>query len=277
MTEALGQQRGSAAVLLHAATDCSDVAVDVARSWSLALRLTGNAAASEAGLEEMKPRCSASQIETTLSARSTSSAPPCGRCAPQRSGLVVTISSTAGIALAGDPLTAYAASKSCVEGFMEAWPPSRPLRDPRDAGRTGFSAPSCSARSPRSTPSSIAPTTPTAPGPRSRPGRAWTANRAAIPPTRRRPVHPAAMDEPPLRFAAAPTPSNCSSPSPTCATQAAHTATCPGASPMTTAYRGHEAAKKASARNRHAQGATRSLVNGCRSGRTSWDRKFAPE
>jgi NAD(P)-dependent dehydrogenase (short-subunit alcohol dehydrogenase family) len=37
----------------------------------------------------------------------------------QRSGLVVTISSTAGIASTGDFLTAYAASKFGVEGFME--------------------------------------------------------------------------------------------------------------------------------------------------------------
>ena len=38
----------------------------------------------------------------------------------QRSGLVMTISSTAGIASTGDFLTAYAASKFGVEGFMEA-------------------------------------------------------------------------------------------------------------------------------------------------------------
>ena len=37
----------------------------------------------------------------------------------QRAGLVVTISSTAGIASTGDFLTAYAASKFGVEGFME--------------------------------------------------------------------------------------------------------------------------------------------------------------
>jgi NAD(P)-dependent dehydrogenase (short-subunit alcohol dehydrogenase family) len=38
----------------------------------------------------------------------------------QRSGLVVTISSTAGIASTGDFLTAYASSKFGIEGFMEA-------------------------------------------------------------------------------------------------------------------------------------------------------------
>jgi NAD(P)-dependent dehydrogenase (short-subunit alcohol dehydrogenase family) len=37
----------------------------------------------------------------------------------QRAGLVMTISSTAGIASTGDFLTAYAASKFGVEGFME--------------------------------------------------------------------------------------------------------------------------------------------------------------
>ena len=41
----------------------------------------------------------------------------------QRSGLVVTISSTAGIAAEGDFLTAYAASKFGVEGFMEGLAP----------------------------------------------------------------------------------------------------------------------------------------------------------
>ena len=41
----------------------------------------------------------------------------------QRSGLVMTISSTAGIAAAGDFLTAYAASKFGVEGFMEGLAP----------------------------------------------------------------------------------------------------------------------------------------------------------
>jgi len=41
----------------------------------------------------------------------------------QRSGLVITISSTAGIAADGEFLTAYAASKFGVEGFMEALAP----------------------------------------------------------------------------------------------------------------------------------------------------------
>jgi NAD(P)-dependent dehydrogenase (short-subunit alcohol dehydrogenase family) len=41
----------------------------------------------------------------------------------QRSGLVVTISSTAGIAAGGEFLTAYAASKFGVEGFMEGLAP----------------------------------------------------------------------------------------------------------------------------------------------------------
>jgi NAD(P)-dependent dehydrogenase (short-subunit alcohol dehydrogenase family) len=41
----------------------------------------------------------------------------------QRAGLVVTVSSTAGIVAEGDFLTAYASSKAGVEGFMEALAP----------------------------------------------------------------------------------------------------------------------------------------------------------
>ena len=63
-----------------------------------------------------------SQIETTLFGPVTSPGPPCRSCAPSvRTG--DDVSSTAGIASTGDFLTAYAASKFGVEGFMEGLAP----------------------------------------------------------------------------------------------------------------------------------------------------------
>ena len=63
----------------------------------------------------------------------------------QCSGLVVTISSTAGIAAGGgDFLTAYAASKFDVEGFIEGLAPeiARSISGPCWSNRPS-SAPSC--------------------------------------------------------------------------------------------------------------------------------------
>ena len=83
--------------------------------------LVNNAGNFQAGFfEEMTPEAFRSQIETTLfgPVNVTRAALPQFRA--QRSGLVMTISSTAGIASTGDFLTAYAASKFGVEGFMEA-------------------------------------------------------------------------------------------------------------------------------------------------------------
>ena len=59
------------------------------------------------------------QIETTLFGPVNVTRAALPQMRAQRSGLVVTISSTAGIAAEGDFLTAYAASKFGVEGFME--------------------------------------------------------------------------------------------------------------------------------------------------------------
>lgn len=86
--------------------------------------LVNNAASFQAGFfEEMAPEAFRAQIETTLfgPVNVTRAAHPQLRA--QRSGLVMTISSTAGIAAAGEFLTAYAASKFGVEGFMEGLAP----------------------------------------------------------------------------------------------------------------------------------------------------------
>jgi NAD(P)-dependent dehydrogenase (short-subunit alcohol dehydrogenase family) len=83
--------------------------------------LVNNAGSFKAGFfEEITPEDFRSQIETTLfgPVNLTRVVLPVMRA--QRSGLVVTISSTAGISAAGDFMTAYAASKFGVEGFMES-------------------------------------------------------------------------------------------------------------------------------------------------------------
>jgi NAD(P)-dependent dehydrogenase (short-subunit alcohol dehydrogenase family) len=86
--------------------------------------VVNNAGNFQAGFfEEMAPEAFRSQIETTLfgPVNVTRSALPQLRA--QRSGLVVTISSTAGIASPVEFTTAYAASKFGVEGWMEALTP----------------------------------------------------------------------------------------------------------------------------------------------------------
>ena len=83
--------------------------------------LVNNAGSFQAGFfEEISPEDFRAQIETTLfgPVNLTRVALPVMRV--QRSGLVVTISSAAGISAAGDFMTAYAASKFGVEGFMES-------------------------------------------------------------------------------------------------------------------------------------------------------------
>jgi NAD(P)-dependent dehydrogenase (short-subunit alcohol dehydrogenase family) len=85
--------------------------------------LVNNAGNFNAGFfEELSPEEFRAQIETTLfgPVNVTRAALPVMRA--QRSGLVVTISSTAGIA-GGEFLTAYAASKFAVEGWMESLTP----------------------------------------------------------------------------------------------------------------------------------------------------------
>ncbi len=82
--------------------------------------LVNNAGSFQAGFfEEMTPEAFRSQIETTLFGPVNVTRAALPQLRAQRSGLVMTISSTAGIASTGDFLTAYAASKFGVEGFVE--------------------------------------------------------------------------------------------------------------------------------------------------------------
>jgi NAD(P)-dependent dehydrogenase (short-subunit alcohol dehydrogenase family) len=122
ITAALGEHDG----LLAVALDVTDLPAAEAAVRAAVERfgrldvLVNNAGTFQAGFfEEMTPDAFRSQIETTLfgPANVTRAALPQMRA--QRRGLVVTISSTAGIMAEGDFLTAYAASKFGVEGFME--------------------------------------------------------------------------------------------------------------------------------------------------------------
>ncbi|WP_107765172.1 SDR family oxidoreductase [Nocardioides terrigena] len=82
--------------------------------------LVNNAGSFYAGFfEEMAPEDFRAQIETTLFGPVNLTRAALPQMRAQRAGLVVTISSTAGIASEADFLTAYAASKFGVEGFME--------------------------------------------------------------------------------------------------------------------------------------------------------------
>jgi NAD(P)-dependent dehydrogenase (short-subunit alcohol dehydrogenase family) len=86
--------------------------------------VVNNAGSFQAGFfEEMTPEAFRSQIETTLFGPVNVTRAALPQLRAQRSGLVMTIASTAGIAVAGDFLTAYAASKFGVEGFMEGLAP----------------------------------------------------------------------------------------------------------------------------------------------------------
>jgi NAD(P)-dependent dehydrogenase (short-subunit alcohol dehydrogenase family) len=83
--------------------------------------LVNNAGSFNAGFfEEMAPADFRAQIETTLFGPVNVTRAALPQMRAQRAGVVVTISSTAGIASTGDFLTAYAASKFGIEGFMEA-------------------------------------------------------------------------------------------------------------------------------------------------------------
>jgi NAD(P)-dependent dehydrogenase (short-subunit alcohol dehydrogenase family) len=83
--------------------------------------LVNNAGSFYAGFfEERAPEDFRAQIETTLFGPVNVTRAALPQMRAQRAGLVATISSTAGIASEADFLTAYAASKFGVEGFMEA-------------------------------------------------------------------------------------------------------------------------------------------------------------
>jgi NAD(P)-dependent dehydrogenase (short-subunit alcohol dehydrogenase family) len=126
ITRALGEHDDLLAVALDV-TDpaAADAAVRAAvdRFGHLDV-LVNNAGSFQAGFfEEMPPEAFRSQIETTLFGPVNVTRAALPQLRAQRSGLVMTISSTAGIAAAGDFVTAYAASKFGVEGFMEGLAP----------------------------------------------------------------------------------------------------------------------------------------------------------
>jgi NAD(P)-dependent dehydrogenase (short-subunit alcohol dehydrogenase family) len=120
---ALGEHEDLLAVALDVTdTDAAAAAVRAAveRFGRLDV-LVNNAGSFNAGFfEEMSPADFRAQIETTLFGPVNVTRAALPQMRAQRSGLVVTISSTAGIAAEGDFLTAYAASKFGVEGFMDA-------------------------------------------------------------------------------------------------------------------------------------------------------------
>ena len=122
VTDALGEHDA----LLPVPLDVTDptaaeaaVAAAVERFGHLDV-LVNNAGSFYAGFfEEMAPDDFRAQIESTLFGPVNVTRAALPQMRAQRSGLVVTVSSTAGIASIGDFLTAYAASKFGVEGFME--------------------------------------------------------------------------------------------------------------------------------------------------------------
>jgi len=129
-TDSITRKLGEQDDLLAVALDVTDpaaaqdaVAATVDRFGHLDV-LVNNAGSFQAGFfEEMPPEAFRAQIETTLFGPVNVTRAALPQLRAQRSGLVMTISSTAGIAAAGDFLTAYAASKFGVEGFMEGLAP----------------------------------------------------------------------------------------------------------------------------------------------------------
>ena len=123
VTAALGKNDDLLAVKLDV-TDPADAEAAVRAAAGRFGRidvLVNNAGNFYAGFfEEISPEDFRAQVETTLfgPVNVTRAVLPVMRA--QHSGLVVTISSTAGISAAGDFMTAYAASKFGVEGFMES-------------------------------------------------------------------------------------------------------------------------------------------------------------
>ena len=126
VTEALGSHDDLLAVALDV-TDSASVqtAVDAAvERFGRIDVLVNNAGSFQAGFfEEMTPQSFRSQIETTLLGPVNVTRAALPQLRAQRSGLVMTISSTAGITSPVEFTTAYAASKFGVEGFMEGLAP----------------------------------------------------------------------------------------------------------------------------------------------------------
>ena len=126
VTAALGEHDD----LLAVALDVTDIAAAEAAVQAAVERfghldvLVNNAGSFNAGFfEEMSLEDWRAQIETTLFGPVNVTRATLPQMRAQHGGLVVTVSSTAGIVSEGDFLTAYAASKFGVEGFMEALAP----------------------------------------------------------------------------------------------------------------------------------------------------------
>ncbi len=123
VTAALGTHDDLLAVALDV-TDAAAAGTAVTAAVERFGRLdvvVNNAGSFNAGFfEEMGPEDFRAQIETTLFGPVNVTRAALPQMRAQRTGTVVTVSSTAGIAPNGDFLTAYAASKFGVEGFMEA-------------------------------------------------------------------------------------------------------------------------------------------------------------
>jgi NAD(P)-dependent dehydrogenase (short-subunit alcohol dehydrogenase family) len=126
VTAALGEHDE----LLTVALDVTDTAAARAAVQAAVERfgrldvLVNNAGSFKAGFfEEMAADDFRAQIETTLFGPVNVTRAALPQMRAQGSGLVVTISSTAGIAAEAEFLTAYAASKFGVEGFMEGLAP----------------------------------------------------------------------------------------------------------------------------------------------------------
>ncbi|ONI92339.1 short-chain dehydrogenase/reductase [Saccharothrix sp. ALI-22-I] len=126
VTRAIGERDDLLAVDLDV-TDPASAQVAVAAGVERFGRLdvvVNNAGNFQAGFfEEMTPEAFRSQIETTLFGPVNVTRAALPQLRAQRSGLVITISSTAGIASPVEFTTAYAASKFGVEGWMEALTP----------------------------------------------------------------------------------------------------------------------------------------------------------
>jgi NAD(P)-dependent dehydrogenase (short-subunit alcohol dehydrogenase family) len=173
VTAALGQDGDLLAVKLDV-TDPADAQAAVQAAVERFGRidvLVNNAGNFYAGFfEEISSEDFRAQVETTLfgPVNVTRAVLPVMRA--QRSGLVVAISSTAGI-VGQEFCTAYAAAKFGVEGWIESLTPEvAPFGIRTMLVEPGFFAPSCSRRSRRHTPSLRSATTPSAPSRPSLPG-----------------------------------------------------------------------------------------------------------
>lgn len=126
ITTVLGEHEGLLAVELDV-TDPAAAQAAVAAAVDRFGRLdvvVNNAGSFQAGFfEEMSPEAFRSQLETTLFGPVNVIRAALPQLRAQRSGLVVAISSTAGITSAVEFTSAYAASKFGLEGFMEALAP----------------------------------------------------------------------------------------------------------------------------------------------------------